>query len=458
MRNASVMGRLKAGVVVLSVASWCCAVDAADDTWRRAAIPLATPWPQALPEAVIARLDADLAGRRFIGLGEGDHYVEEKYAYRLAFLRYLIERHGLRHVALEMGSSDAARIDRYLETGDEAHLERVVLYDYVGSTPREQRDLGTYARLPAEVRQRGRAFIAAEKRFWRGLRALSTSAGVKTGTRVRLFGFDVDMLPGGGYEDARRTLEACTRDAPVDEALAALTQPAGSAGLDEVARLDGVVRRLDALQGALAASCGGEAVARGLRDDIAHLAFSYRTMIALQAAGRDFSPTGLRTLRDIYERRERHMDQRLSAWLATLAASECVALLGHNQHLARASERLEFGPSHHSLGTWTSIGTHLATRYPGQSYVLWLLYARGSRLDGSRPPTYEAPVTRPSDSLEARLARYGDAFMLPLDALGPGSFVDRRQEFGTPTSEGTGILRGSVDALVFLPEAHAPRP
>lgn len=457
MRTLRAQSGLSMSVVLLGLASLCCAVDAADDTWRRAALPLAAPWPQALPAALVARLDADLVGRRFVGLGEGDHYVEEKYAYRLAFLRYLIERQGLRHLAIEMGSSDAARIDRYLETGDEAQLERVVLYDYLGATPREQRDLATYARLPAEVRGRGRGFVAGEKRFWRALHAMSDAARAKTGARVRLFGFDVDMLPGGGYEDARRTLQACQKDAAVDEALAALTQPAGIAGLDEVRRLETLVERLDQVQGALAAACG-EASARGLRDDIAHLAFSYRTMIALQPAGKDVSPAGLRALRDIYERRERHMDERLSTWLATLSASERVALLGHNQHLARASARLRFGPSHHSLGTWTSIGAHVEARYPGQSYVLWLLYARGSRLDGSRPPTYEAPVKLRAGSLEALLDRYGDAFLLPLDALKSGSFVDLDQEFGTPTSEGTGMLRDAVDALVFLPEAHAPRP
>ena len=62
-----------------------------------------------------------LAGKRFVFLGEPDHFIVEKYPFRLPLIQYLFER-GWRHVGMETGRSVGWRVDRYLETGDPAQL------------------------------------------------------------------------------------------------------------------------------------------------------------------------------------------------------------------------------------------------------------------------------------------------------------------------------------------------
>ncbi len=87
--------------------------------------------------------------------------------------------------------------------------------------------------------------------------------------------------------------------------------------------------------------------------------------------------------------------------------------------------------------------------------MLWLLYAEGARLAPQPSGSCEAPVTLRSSSLEEALARAPSPFFLPLRAAPAGSIVNRDVPFGTPTSEGSGAIRASVDAIVFLPSASA---
>ena len=78
-----------------------------------------------------AFLDEALKGKRIVFLGESDHFVAERMEFRLLLIRELARR-GFRRIGMEMGLSDGKRMDRYLETGDEAWLDRVALYGYRG--------------------------------------------------------------------------------------------------------------------------------------------------------------------------------------------------------------------------------------------------------------------------------------------------------------------------------------
>ena len=88
------------------------------------ALPLESLEPGALDASALTPLERELEGVRIVCLGEPDHFIHEKYVGLL--IGWLLER-GFRHVAMEMGHSDAWRMDRYLATGDEAWLERVAL-------------------------------------------------------------------------------------------------------------------------------------------------------------------------------------------------------------------------------------------------------------------------------------------------------------------------------------------
>ncbi len=84
-------------------------------------------------------LDEALAGKRFIYLGESDHFMDEKNDFRMILIRYLVSK-GFRNIGMEMGMSDARRMDLYLATGDESHLDRIAIYGYEGGRREDRND------------------------------------------------------------------------------------------------------------------------------------------------------------------------------------------------------------------------------------------------------------------------------------------------------------------------------
>src|SRR5262245_32561921 len=79
--------------------------------------PTGVAWARA--QQLPVNLDDDRRGRawvdaiatkRVVFLGEPDHYIQEKYEMRLAFLRRLFAR-GWRRIGMEMGRSDGAHVD-----------------------------------------------------------------------------------------------------------------------------------------------------------------------------------------------------------------------------------------------------------------------------------------------------------------------------------------------------------
>ena len=88
---------------------------------RRSAVPMPGSQDEPLGERAQAALDRVLEGKRFVFLGEPDHFIVEKYPFRLTLTRYLFAR-GWRHVSMETGRSVGWCVDRYLETGDTSYL------------------------------------------------------------------------------------------------------------------------------------------------------------------------------------------------------------------------------------------------------------------------------------------------------------------------------------------------
>ncbi len=154
------------------------------------------------------------AGKRFAYIGESDHFIHEKYAYRLAILNYLAAR-GFTHVGEEDRRTDGMRIERYIETGDESQLERVSIYGYSGAARSDRDDTPTGILRGSFGDAYPTALFAAEqKRFAHGLRKISQRLeAADSGSRLHFLGFDIDPLPGGGYEDLAEILESMPADA-----------------------------------------------------------------------------------------------------------------------------------------------------------------------------------------------------------------------------------------------------
>jgi erythromycin esterase-like protein len=71
---------------------------------KRSALPLPVSHDEPLGNEVQAVLDRMLEGKRFVFLGEPDHFIIEKYPFRLVLTKYLFQR-GWRHAAMETGRS-----------------------------------------------------------------------------------------------------------------------------------------------------------------------------------------------------------------------------------------------------------------------------------------------------------------------------------------------------------------
>ena len=79
-----------------------------EDRWvewiKKNAVQLDTLDPFEVDPAVLSFLDPLLEGKRIVFLGEPDHYIHEKYDYRLLLIKYLYQK-GWRHIGMEMGRS-----------------------------------------------------------------------------------------------------------------------------------------------------------------------------------------------------------------------------------------------------------------------------------------------------------------------------------------------------------------
>jgi erythromycin esterase-like protein len=396
---------------------------------RERAIPLELG-PGTDPE-VLRPLDPLLAGRRIVFLGESNHFVHEKYAYRLLFLRWLHSR-GWRVLGEELGWSDGWRVDRYLATGDEAELERVTAYGYRGCRRSDRDDEPTGVLAGILAHQPEAALRAEQVRFARALRRVGG---------MRFFGFDVDYEPGAGYE----VLEALLGDRFRELGLARV--PGESLG-EEIARID----RALAASGEPQASDAGRSL-RTLRESLdyvrmAHPAASYPA------------------LRPAMAHRERVMHEHVDHVLARLGGEEKLVLMGHNAHLAKADRRIRppwglralrrgVGPGG---GQVPCLGTHVCARRPGEVFAVWMLEDRGhdsSPLPGSDRTVHPAPGT-----LNAALARVGPAaFVLPTVSDQPRSGL-LRCEVEVASMYGTRSRLRPVeqaDALCFVREVSPLR-
>ena len=88
---------------------------------QQAAIPMPASPEEPLSDKALSVLKHMLEGKSFVFLGEPDHYLIEKFPYRLEFIRNLFEL-GWHHIGMEMGRSEGWRLDQYIETSDASFL------------------------------------------------------------------------------------------------------------------------------------------------------------------------------------------------------------------------------------------------------------------------------------------------------------------------------------------------
>jgi erythromycin esterase-like protein len=417
---------------------------------RRAAIPLPASPEEPLGERAQAALDRMLAGKRFVFLGEPDHFIVEKYPFRLLLIKYLLER-GWRHVGMETGRSVGWRVDRYLETGDTSYLS----------------DLGAEPPSPTNVALHDKVLEFVERHenpFHEQLRRLSESRQPGT-PRLHYWGFDLDLgIPLGSVEPIRQLLEGHS-GRQAHELLSGIDALRGLSTNEQLTQIETIQHNLPAYATDL-----GEGTLAELRF---WLSFFHDSVAAEKRPRANQDRRGFRRW---WAQREHFLMQSLDAIVDGLGGDEKLILLGHNVHLSQDAANLHFHPQfsrfwglrswvrawgyrmYFKLAGWPtnmgdSVGTHLHRRFPGQVLSIWMLYGQGSLMAPKGPRT----VRLHGDTVESLLAQVGDRFLLPLNDVDPQarailSHANVRLMEGSYVSTD---LAAQADALYFVREVKA---
>ncbi|MEN6335014.1 MAG: erythromycin esterase family protein [Phycisphaerales bacterium] len=412
---------------------------------RRSAIPLPVSPEEPLGEHARAVLDRMLEGKRFAFLGEPEHFIVEKYPFRLMFIRHLYAR-GWRHVGMEIGRSVGWRVDRYVDTGDASFLQ----LDPPGAT-----DLALHNRVLDFIDEH-------DGRFHEQLRRISELRG-QNGPRLRYWGYDLDLgVPLGSIEPIRSLLRECG-DSRIRAALQPVDELAGLSTDEQLARIEEMRRNL--------AAC--EEAPSELRSWLGFLHDS------VAAENRPRMTQNLRGHRLWRAERERLMMQYLDEIVDTLSDGGRLILMGHNGHLSRDASNLHFHPQQSAFWgfhSWLpalgyeafsrltrcpmdagmvdgSVGSHLHARFPSQVLSIWMLYGQGTLMTPAGP----RKVRLHSDTIESLLAEVGDRFLLPLQDADTGAReILARANFRS--SEGiynSADLTVQADAVYFIRHVNA---
>jgi erythromycin esterase-like protein len=393
---------------------------------------------------VLTALDPLLDGKRIVYLGEANHFIHEKYAYRELFLRHLVAR-GFRFVGEELAWTDGVWIQRYLESGDEACLDRVAAYGYHGA-PRNDRDDAPKGILGRLVEKQPEAALGFEqRRFDATLRAISEDLPV--GEKLHFFGFDVDYVPSAGYEVFEPWLDAAAgaEDGAVATLRQCVARVPGETKLEESERLESAVAEIDARREELVAALGGDRV-RALRRSVRTTSVAHRYGALADEAG-DYPALG-----PAMALREELMVEHVREVLSSLADGDRLVLMSHDHHLARDDDGIlepggGVGPGG---GRAPSVGCAIARAHPEDVFVVWMLEAEGR--DASPLPGWDGRVRCPRGSLNRWLAQVGDAFALPIRTDDPRARLLRRALPYT-TMNGArmrAVLPDQADVLFFV--------
>lgn len=367
-----------------------------------------------------------LEGKRIVYLAEPDHFVEEKYAFRLAFLRPLHEL-GWRHLGEEMGRSSGLRFDSYLHSGDEAGLRNVGFYAGI-------------ARASSSTAQGG--FIEAEFAYARSVREMGQGA-----ERWCYFGFDVDKFPGDGIEDARRRISGLEEGSE----LRLLLERAWRAE-NRIGAITGLAERLTNWGSGLSSELPSEQL-HELTLDLLGL----RESLAFRGSLHDCSWEGF--LRAC-ERREEFMCALVDSYMEGVAPDTRVVLTGHNLHLGRSWKGVRWrGMTLNPLNlkfpieAWPTVGSHICERNPSKILSVWLTFDRSKPADARQNPQLRR-LPSISGTIESLLASLPhDALLLPLESEDPRSdWLDEERTYRVNDDIGWGRLRQQTDVLLFVRE------
>jgi erythromycin esterase-like protein len=398
-------------------------------------------WKKFDPSA-FSVLDKALEGKRIVFLGEPDHFIHEKNDYRMILIRYLFEK-GFCHVGMEMGLVDGRRIDRYLETGDAAHLDRVAIFGYKGDV-RTDRDDTVPGFTDEKHPEFGKKVTAESRWFLEQLRSINASLSIGE-ERLHYFGYDVSMRPGGGYTDVEAMLSPVSDQPLAREIMKRAAPVPGESRIEESERLEGLLRYL-ANQVEWPSRPLGEEDAKELERILRGMAESFRFAEAVR------KPRGSEERTEGMLRREQNMGRQAFEYIEDLPGDAKVILLGHNLHLSKQGEGIQAG----EFKMWRSVGAHLAEEYRDQVFGIWMLFDHGRHGNVHLDDPVEELKSRPG-TLERKMTHVGHLFLLPfLSSDHREAYLDQDRDLLIMGQVGRTKLRMQTDAVFFVAEVTPP--
>jgi erythromycin esterase-like protein len=290
-------------------------------------------------------------------------------------------------------------------------------------------------------------FVAEQKSFARGLRDIATAHSGE----LSFFGFDIDALPGAGYEDLIEMLAPATDDALVATILATLARISGETRVEEVARLDRANQLIDAEPATLSRLLGAARAtdiarfARALRDS-----FHY-TQAAYPASDWPSLSVGMAL-------REEAMHRNVTGRFAEAGENTKAVLMSHNLHLAKDFDRIKWsfgaGPGG---GRVPALGTYLNRMFPEKVFSVWMLCNRGR---DCQPFSFCTSEIKPVEgSLNSILSEVGPALILPLHTDGPRpALLDSKMLVQMDGQPGVrAAIAEQADAIFFIDEVSPLR-
>jgi erythromycin esterase-like protein len=383
-----------------------------------------------LESDVLAEKDlSEIHSKKFVFLGEGNHYNASKYRYRLMFIRALFAR-GIHMLGMEMGRSDARHVNRYLQTGNQDHLRRVALYRIKPGTAPDG------SLIP------GNPLAAREIAFLRVLRKLNEDH-IPGSAPLSWYSFDLDMYPGGGFQDLFETLAPFQSREIVKDLIRALeiarTEPT-TPDRPRSACVSDLLKFYEERQTEISKTVGA-AVALDIRESIWNLMESYVFEEQLGAG----------KYREALERREYAMAHAMNEVISNNPTDTRFMLMGHNFHFSKdysqIFEVLEVNGKPTDVPMWYSLGTDIHRKFSSDIYSVWMLHHEGFSTDpGTSNPVETLPVP---GSFNDSLAQAGEFFLLPVAKVGSG-YMDQLY-LGVHNQNELGRYRPSeqVDLIYF---------
>ncbi len=395
-------------------------------------------------------LDRAVRGKRIVFLGEPDHYITEKLEYQLALIKRF-DHLGFHVIGVEMGRSDARRINQYLINGDESILNTVALFGNL-SEVRTDRDLpkGLLAGGASEAirKQSNKFWIQGNRDFWKKIRELNVNRPIDI-TPVQVVGFDVDVVVGGAYRDFSNLIGNSAHS--LLSTLSTLLQK-----VEAETRL-AEIQRLKRAQAYLLAHYEKTVALLGVAKVLDFKNSLQQLIDSLQFIDVAFeNPNGDQWLNAVTER-EKTMMWQMEEYLGQF---DKMILIGHNDHLAEKSMKLNrlSVTTNQFTASWNKIGTYLHEHYANDVFGIWMLYGSGTRSSGPECPELSCQVQPIAQSINFRLAQIIqsgisilrlDQGPLPLELT---KAVD--YQFNGPGIN-SAILPEQAQALIFIPHVTA---